>query len=317
MIIVTGGAGFIGSNLVRRLNQAGREDLIVVDDLSDGSKFRNIAECLIEDYLDKDEFRQIIENGKNSLGKADVVFHQGACSDTTESDGRFMLDNNYRYSKQLLHYCLQDRIPFIYASSAAVYGVGDKFIEQTACEKPINVYAYSKLLFDNYVRRVLKRAESQIVGLRYFNVYGPGEAHKGEMASVACHLNRQLLETGRLELFDASDGYAAGEQRRDFIHVDDAVSINLWFMQAPQQSGIFNVGTGMARSFNEVAEAVVSWHGRGELDYIPFPEKLRGSYQSFTMANLDQLHKAGCKHQCRTLEAGMKDYLDWLNKEAH
>jgi len=212
LIIVTGGAGFIGSNLVRRLNQAGREDLIVVDDLSDGSKFRNIADCIIEDYLDKDEFRQMLENGNNSLGKPDVVFHQGACSDTTASNGRFMLDNNYRYSKQLLHYCLQDKTPFIYASSAAVYGVGDKFIEQTACEKPINVYAYSKLLFDNYVRRIFKRVDSQIVGLRYFNVYGPGEAHKGEMASVAYHMNRQLLATGRVKLFDANDGYAAGEQ---------------------------------------------------------------------------------------------------------
>jgi ADP-L-glycero-D-manno-heptose 6-epimerase len=315
VIIVTGGAGFIGSNLVKALNQIGREDLIVVDDLSDGSKFRNIVDCTIADYLDKDEFRQMIESGNNSFGKLDMVFHQGACSDTTEWNGRKMLDNNYSYSKQLLHYCLQDKTPFIYASSAAVYGVGDEFSEQASSEKPINVYAYSKLLFDNYVRRVMKSVDSQIVGLRYFNVYGPGEAHKGKMASVAYHLNNQLLGNTRVKLFDASDGYAAGEQQRDFIYVDDAVAINLWFMQESQHSGIFNAGTGTPRSFNDVAKAVIDWHGCGEIDYIPFPEKLRGCYQSFTKADLTQLSSVGCKYQCLTLEAGMNDYLAWLNAD--
>lgn len=313
MIIVTGGAGFIGGNLVRALNMAGREDLIVVDDLSDGNKFRNIVDCAIEDYLDKDEFREIIERGNSSLGKIDVVFHQGACSDTTETDGRYMLDNNYSYSKQLLHYCLSDKTPFIYASSAAVYGIGGDFVEQRFSENPVNVYAYSKLLFDNYVRRIMVTAASQIVGLRYFNVYGPGEAHKGTMASVAYHLNSQLLESARVRLFDGSDGYLPGEQQRDFIHVDDAVAINLWFMQSPQQSGIFNVGTGTSRSFNDVANAVIDWHGRGEIDYIAFPETLKLSYQSYTKANLTNLRSVGCEHQCLALEAGMNDYLLWLN----
>lgn len=313
MIIVTGGAGFIGSNLVKALNATGREDLIVVDDLSDGNKFRNIVDCAIEDYLDKDEFRKMMEAGNSSLGKIDVVFHQGACSDTTESNGRYMLDNNYRYSKQLLHYCLSDKTPFIYASSAAVYGIGGEFVEHTSSESPINVYAYSKLLFDNYVRRIMGRADSQIVGLRYFNVYGPGEIHKGTMASVAYHLNNQLLENARVRLFDGSDGYAPGEQQRDFIHVDDAVAINLWFMQASQISGIFNVGTGVSRPFNDVAKAVINWHGRGEIDYIAFPDKLKLSYQSFTKANLTNLHSVGCEHQCFSLEAGMNNYLAWLN----
>jgi ADP-L-glycero-D-manno-heptose 6-epimerase len=312
VIIITGGAGFIGSNLVRALNMAGREDLIVVDDMSDGNKFRNIVDSVIEDYLDIDEFRKVMESNIE-LGNIDVIFHQGACSDTTEQDGRFMMDNNYRYSKQLLHYSLQRKIPFIYASSAAVYGTGNKFIEQVSYEKPINVYAYSKLLFDNYVRRIIKNGDSQVVGLRYFNVYGPGESHKGAMASVAYHLNNQLLESGKLSLFEGNEGYEPGEQQRDFIHVDDAVAINLWFMLEAQHSGIFNVGTGTARSFNDVAKSVIQWHKKGTINYIEFPEKLKGSYQSFTKANLKHLRKVGCDHHCKTLEAGMNDYLNWLN----
>ncbi len=313
MIIITGGAGFIGSNLVKALNETGREDLIVVDDMSDGSKFHNIVDCEIADYLDKDEFRSIIERDKNSLGKIDVVFHQGACSDTTEWDGRFMMDNNYRYSKELLHYCLQDKTPLIYASSAAVYGVGVEFTEQASSENPINIYAYSKLLFDNYVRRISKKTESQIIGLRYFNAYGPREAHKVSMSSVAYQFNKQLLATSKVKLFDAHEDYAAGEQLRDFIHVDDVAAINLWFMRQPQLSGIFNVGTGVTHSFNDVANLVLKWHGHGEIEYIPFPEKLRGRYQSFTKADLTHLKNAGCDHHFKSLETGMEDYLTWLN----
>jgi len=314
VIIVTGGAGFIGSNLVRALNHAGREDLIVVDDMSDGNKFTNIADCVISDYLDKDEFRKIVQSN-DGLGKIDVIFHQGACSDTTELDGRFMLDNNYSYSKQILHFCLQKKTPFIYASSAAVYGTGDEFIEEESHENPINLYAYSKLLFDNYVRRALSSATTQIIGLRYFNAYGPGEAHKGHMASVAYHLNNQLSVESSVKLFKGSGGYAAGEQQRDFIHVDDVVAINLWFMQQQEHSGIFNIGTGISRSFNDVAQTVIDWYGRGEIRYIDFPDKLAGSYQSFTKANLSRLRGVGCDHVCKTLEAGMRDYLDWLNSD--
>ena len=314
MIIVTGGAGFIGSNLVRALNISGRKDLVVVDDLSDGHKFQNMADCSISDYFDKDEFAQIIESGKRKFDKIDAVFHLGACSDTTEWDGRMMLDNNYRYSKEVLHFCMQNKIPLIYASSAAVYGVGDTFTESSECENPINVYAYSKLLFDNYVRRVMGKAESQIVGLRYFNVYGRGEAHKGEMASVAYQFNKQILENSKVKLFEGISGYSDGEQLRDFIYVDDVVAISRWFMSAPQVSGIFNVGTGDPHTFNDMAKTVIDWHGHGEIEYISFPEKLRNNYQSFTKANLARLRSIGCDYKCNSLESGMKEYLGWLNK---
>lgn len=314
MIIITGGCGFIGSNLVKALNASGREDLIVVDEMSDGNKFSNIAEYKIEDYLDIDEFRKLVKN-KKKLKNIEIIFHQGACSNTREQDGRYMMDNNYEYSKEVLQYCLKSNTPLVYASSAAVYGRNDGFIEDAACESPINVYAYSKLLFDQYVRRVAKNVSSQIVGLRYFNVYGPGEAHKGSMASVAYQLNNQMLKNSVVKLFVGSGGYSAGEQKRDFIHIDDVAAVNLWFMERPEQSGIFNVGTGVSRSFNDVATSIVNWHQKGKLEYVDFPEGLENNYQSFTQANLDRLRGAGCDHAFKTLEDGMKSYLACLNKD--
>src|SRR6185312_1350763 len=239
MIIVTGGAGFIGSNIVKELNRRGRTDILVVDDLTDGTKFKNLADCEIADYLDKDDFIAQItaERERKLIAPIEVIFHQGACSTTTEWDGRFMLRNNYEYSKSLLHYCLQRSIPFIYASSAAVYGGGTIFKEQREHEAPLNVYGYSKFLFDQYVRRVFPTAKSQIVGLRYFNVYGPRESHKGSMASVAFHLNNQIPKEGVARLFQGCDGYGDGEQQRDFVYVGDAVNVNLWFWQNPTKSG--------------------------------------------------------------------------------
>lgn len=314
MIIITGGCGFIGSNLVKALNASGREDLIVVDEMSDGNKFSNIAEYKIEDYLDKDEFRKLVKN-KKELKNIEIIFHQGACSNTREQDGRYMMDNNYEYSKEVLQYCLKSNTPLVYASSAAVYGRNDGFSEDAACENPINVYAYSKLLFDQYVRRVAKNVSSQVVGLRYFNVYGPGEAHKGAMTSVAYQLNNQMLKNSVVKLFVGSGGYSAGEQKRDFIHIDDVSAINLWFMESPEQSGIFNVGTGVSRSFNDVATSIVNWHQKGKLEYVDFPEGLENNYQSFTQANLDRLRGAGCEHVFKTLEDGMKSYLACLNKD--
>jgi len=316
MIIVTGGAGFIGSNLVKALNASGHNDIVVVDDMTDGKKYQNIVDCVIEDYLDKDEFRRFIDSGCQVLQDAEIVFHQGACSETTLRDGRFMLENNYSYSKLLFEFCQQNNIPFIYASSAAVYGTARDFAEQHQCEAPINIYGYSKYLFDEYVRRRLKQLRCQTVGLRYFNVYGPNEQHKGQMASVAYHLNRQLLETGKICLFEGSDGYTAGEQRRDFIHVDDVVAANIWFMQHPDASGIFNIGTGNSRSFNELARAVIAWHGRGAIEYIPFPDGLRQCYQSFTEADIAALRDAGYAHEFYTLEQGINRYLDYLNSHA-
>ncbi len=313
MIIVTGGAGFIGSNIVKALNEAGREDILVVDDLSEGVKFRNLVDCEIADYLDKDDFLEAVREDRGFGAPVEAVFHEGACSATTEWDGRYMMRNNYAYSKELLHYCLRRGAAFLYASSASVYGGGRVFREAREHEAPLNVYGYSKFQFDQYVRRILPTARSQIVGFRYFNVYGPRESHKGTMASVAWHFNRQLLEGDTVRLFEGTDGYADGEQRRDFIHVDDAVDVNLWFWRHPDKSGIFNVGTGRSQTFNDVARAVIAWHGRGRIEYIPFPEHLRGRYQSFTEADISALRAAGYDRPFLSVEEGVPRYLDWLN----
>lgn len=313
MIIVTGGAGFIGSNLVRSLNARGYEDILVVDDLTDGVKFRNLVDCEIADYLDWRDFRAALNAGRGI--PAEAVFHQGACSDTTEWDGRYMMDVNFAFSKELLEYSLGRRIPLLYASSAAVYGDGQAgFREHPDCESPLNVYGYSKLLFDRYVRRHLPAADSQVVGFRYFNVYGPGEAHKGAMASVAFHVHNQIAAGGDARLFEGSDGYGPGEQRRDFVYVDDVVDVNLWFWENPQVSGIFNVGTGASQTFNDVARAVIDWHGRGDIHYVPFPEHLRGRYQSYTEADLSALRTAGYDRPFRAVEQGVAAYLDRLGQ---
>jgi len=313
MIIVTGGAGFIGSNLVLGLNSIGRDDILVVDDLTDGTKFRNLVDCRIMDYLDREQISTALANKKSFREKIDVVFHQGACSTTTEWDGRYMMQNNYEYSKQLLHYCLENSIPLIYASSGSVYGINEKFREVEENESPVNVYGYSKYLFDSYVRKFARNAGSQIVGLRYFNVYGPRESHKQSMASVAYHFNQQLLSKGKVKLFRGSGRHADGEQRRDFIHVDDVVAVNLWFFQQSGPHGIYNVGTGKSRSFNEIARAVIKWHGKGNIEYIDFPENLKNSYQSFTEADISSLRNAGFQQEFITLEEGINKYLNWLN----
>ena len=317
LIVVTGGAGFIGSNLVRGLNAAGHENILVVDDLSDGRKFRNLADCNIHDYMDRSEFRRLLPGKSGVFPRGDIqaVFHQGACSDTMEWDGNYMLDNNYSYSRDVLEFCLARAVPFIYASSAAVYGASLQFAEARANECPINMYGYSKMLFDHHVRRRLDGITSQVAGLRYFNVYGPREQHKGTMASVAYHLNAQLLSSGVLKLFRGSGGYADGEQRRDFISVDDVVRVNLWLMQNPGVSGIYNVGTGKSRSFNEMARAVIDWHGNGRIEYIDMPGALRASYQSFTEADIGALRGAGYRGQFTPLEAGIGSYLEWLNAD--
>ena len=249
MIIVTGGAGFIGSNLVKALNQAGRKDIVVVDDLTDGTKFVNLVDLDIADYIDKDEFIARIVSGDHfeEWGGISAILHQGACSATTEWNGKFVMDVNYEYSKDLLHYCLEYGVQFIYASSAATYGGrNDNFIEERRFEQPLNVYGYSKFLFDEYVRRILPETDLQIVGLKYFNVYGPREQHKGSMASVAFHLNNQVL--------------------------------------------------------------------KGEIEYIPFPEHLKGRYQSFTQADLTKLRATGCDVKFRTVAEGVAEYMAWLNK---
>jgi ADP-L-glycero-D-manno-heptose 6-epimerase len=323
-IVVTGAAGFIGSNLVKALNAAGEADIVAVDNLQKSEKFRNIVDCQLADYIDKSDFLSLIRAGK--APRAKVVFHQGACSDTMETDGRYMMENNYRYSVELLRWCQQLKIPLIYASSAAVYGQGPDFVENPAGERPLNVYGYSKVLFDQVVRKQLASLAAPVVGLRYFNVYGPREAHKGRMASVAFHQFGQFQDNGRVSLFEGSHGYANGEQRRDFIHVDDVVAVNLHFLNRPA-SGVFNLGTGRAQPFNDVALAVVNAmraHAgdetvtlqqavdQGLIEYVPFPPALKGKYQAYTQADLTALRATGCAHTFQTVEAGAARYVRWL-----
>lgn len=308
MIVVTGGAGFIGSNIVKGLNDLGIKDILVVDDLTDGTKFTNLVDLDIADYMDKDEFISAIVSGEDL--DIDAVFHQGACSSTTEWDGKFMMENNYNYSKDLLHYCIDYSIPFLYASSAATYGGrSDHFIEDRSFEKPLNVYGYSKFLFDQYVRERLPDVESQICGFRYFNVYGPREGHKGSMASVAFHLNTQINKGESPKLFEGSDQF-----KRDFIYVEDVVAVNLWFWKN-KISGIFNCGTGRAESFQAVADAVLAYHQKGEMTYIPFPDHLKGRYQSFTQADLTLFRATNCPIEFQTVAEGTTKYMQWLNQK--
>jgi ADP-L-glycero-D-manno-heptose 6-epimerase len=318
--IVTGAAGFIGSRLVEGLNRRGIGEIIAVDNLAHGEKFRNLAGCEIADYLDQQEFLSRLVDFEGSV---EAVFHQGACSDTMESDGRYMLDNNYAYSRRLLEWCQEEEVPLLYASSASVYGAGPEYREERACERPLNVYAYSKFLFDQGVRAMLRRSRAQVVGLRYFNVYGPNESHKGRMASVAWHAYRQLLAEGKVKLFVGCDGYRDGEQRRDFIHVDDCVAVNLWFLERRSVSGIFNCGTGRAQTFNRLAMAVINAvHGtqltlhdavaKGLIEYVPFPPQLQGKYQSFTEADLAKLRAAGYPGEFMDVEKGVAAYVQHL-----
>jgi len=322
-IVVTGAAGFIGSNLVRALNAAGHDNIIAVDDLGKDDKFRNLVDCDVVDYLEKDEFLARLRSGELD-DEIEAVLHQGACSDTLESDARYMLANNYRYSVELLAHCQDNDVPMIYASSASVYGAGHVFAEKPENEAPLNVYGYSKLLFDQHVRRVLPDRTAQIAGFRYFNVYGPREQHKGRMASVVHHFVRQFRADGRVRLFEGSGGYTAGEQRRDFVSVDDVVRVNLDFLSHPSRSGIFNVGTGRARSFNDVAAAVINalrggtpqsvadLVSAGAIAYVPFPADLAGKYQSFTEADLTRLRGAGCGAPMLSIEEGVARYVESL-----
>ncbi|RLA07990.1 MAG: ADP-glyceromanno-heptose 6-epimerase [Gammaproteobacteria bacterium] len=316
MIVVTGGVGFIGSNLVKALNKKNQNDILVVDDLTDGTKVINLADCDIADYQDKNLFIQNIKN--NSLPKnITAIVHLGACSSTIEWDGHFIMNNNYEYSKTLFHYAVDNNIQFIYASSASVYGAGDKFAEKREHEKPINMYAYSKFLFDVYVRNFWQKygKNSQVVGLRYFNVYGPREQHKGDMSSVAYKLNSQIPKTGVAKLFKGTDGYKNGEQLRDFVYVGDTVNVKLWLLENPAISGIFNVGTGVAQSFKDVANAVIDYHKTGKIEYIDFPKHLIGYYQSYTQADILSLKKAGYDKNFKNVQQGVLEYLTLLNKK--
>ncbi|AJG18345.1 ADP-glyceromanno-heptose 6-epimerase [Cupriavidus basilensis] len=324
-IIVTGAAGFIGSNLVKGLNERGEDNVVAVDNLTRADKFHNLVDCEIRDYLDKSEFIERFKRGE--FGKVRAVFHEGACSDTMETDGRYMMENNFRYTQALMDACLEQGTQFLYASSAATYGASQVFKEERQYEKPLNVYGYSKFLFDQVVRRKLPCALSQIVGFRYFNVYGPREAHKGRMASVAFHNFNQFRADGTVKLFGEYGGYAPGGHTRDFVSVEDVVKVNLFFLEHPDKSGIFNLGTGRAQPFNDIAATVVNTlreaDGRPQLtldemvqeglvEYIKFPDALRGKYQCYTQSDVSRLRGAGYKDAFYTVEEGVSRYCRWL-----
>ena len=329
--IVTGAAGFIGANLVKALNERGVSKIIAVDNLAKAEKFKNLVDCDIADYIDKQDFIARIQAGHFD-GDVEAIFHEGACSDTMETDGRYMMENNYRYSSILLDWCLDQDVQFLYASSAATYGASSVFKEERQHEAPLNVYGYSKFLFDQIVRqRLAKAPSSQIVGFRYFNVYGPREQHKGRMASVAFHNFNQYRAEGKVKLFAGSHGYVDGGQMRDFVYVEDVAKVNLFFLDHPEQSGIFNLGSGRAQSFNEVAVAAVNGCRRhnglepqalaelqqsGQVEYIAFPEALKGKYQAYTQADLGALRAAGYSAPMATVEEGVSRYIDWLQAHA-
>lgn len=317
MIIVTGGFGMIGSNLIAALNLRGINEILVVDHLKNGRKVINLADLNIVDYVDRNDFFDLIHK-QYDFGNVEAVFHLGACSSTTEWDGQYIMHNNFEFSKALLHWCQDNQVQFIYASSASVYGMGvNGFREERFCEHPINMYAYSKFQFDQYVRSLWNDLESQVVGFRYFNVYGPREAHKGKMSSTPYHFNNQIISSGLVSLFEGTEGYLNGEQQRDFVYVKDCVDVNLWFFEHGSKAGIFNVGTGCARTFNSVAKAVLDWHRQrglsGHIQYIPFPDHLKGFYQNYTRADLNSLRSAGYERKFQSIENGISAYLDWLN----
>jgi len=329
-LVVTGAAGFIGANIIKGLNARGIDDIIAVDDLTQGDKFRNLADLRIADYVDADLFYDVFAEG--GFGKVEAVFHEGACSDTMEADGKYMMNNNYTLSCGLFNACRQRGTRLLYASSAATYGGSDTFRESPEFEKPLNVYGYSKLLFDQWMRRQLgndfERAAHQVAGFRYFNVYGPREQHKGRMASVAFHQFNQFRAEGHVRLFGEYGGYGPGQQLRDFVFVDDVVAVNLWFLDHPEARGIFNLGTGTAQPFNDVALAVVntirdsaapldlpSAVAQGLIEYVPFPDALRGKYQCYTQADLSALRAVGCEHVFAGVATGVSRYMTRLSED--
>jgi ADP-L-glycero-D-manno-heptose 6-epimerase len=324
--IVTGACGFVGSNIVKALNERGITNIVAVDNLARADKFKNIVDREIAEYVDKNDFLEVVDSGELG-GDIDAIFHQGACSDTMETDGRYMMENNYRYSLSLLDYCVEEGVPLIYASSASVYGAGKTFREDRSFESPLNIYGYSKFLFDQAVRARIDSVESQIVGFRYFNVYGPRESQKGRMASTAFHFFNQYRAAGKVKLFEGNDGYGNGEQSRDFVSVEDVVKVNMFFLDHPEVSGIFNLGTGRSQPFNDMAVATVNairkyenkpaldlaaMKAQGIIEYIPFPDALKGKYQSFTQADVSLLREGGYTDEFLSVEEGVARYVPWL-----
>jgi ADP-L-glycero-D-manno-heptose 6-epimerase len=327
MLIVTGGAGFIGSNLVHELNAHGITDILVVDNFANVKKFPNLHGARFVDYMDKREFRRAIAEHALGVGKVEAILHQGACSNTLEDDGVYMMDNNFQYTKEVLAFAMLEGTPLVFASTAAVYGLSGAghFTPTLENERPLNIYGFSKLAFDHYFRNqvALGRVPITAVGLRYFNVYGPREQHKGRMASVIHHFSKQMKETGKVRLFAGTGGYGDGEQRRDFVYVRDLARLNMFFAgigpYAPKDGegrkvyrGVVNAGSGMSRTFNDVARALMAVHGAAEIEYIPFPADLEGRYQHFTEADLTGLRELGCELAPTELEEGIVETYETL-----
>lgn len=313
MIVVTGGAGFIGSNIVKALNDEGYNDILIVDDLGKCDKYKNLIGLDFYDYIHCDDFFKFITDNEFDENDIEVIFHEGACSDTMEYDVNYMMKTNYEYSKALMNFCIDNEIDFIYASSASTYGGGQNgFTERENCENALNPYAFSKLLFDRYVRKNLDEIESKIIGLRYFNVFGPQEFHKGRMASIAYQMYNQIKNTGVIKLFKGTDGYADGEQLRDFIYVKDVVKVNLWCMENDLENGIYNCGTGQANTFNAAAKAMIDAMGFGKIEYTAFPDELRGKYQSYTQADMRKLISAGYPGKFTPLNTAVREYVQFL-----
>lgn len=306
MIVVTGAAGFIGSNIVLELNKRGFNDVLAVDALNGPTQHRSLNRANISDLADPEMFLANLDK----LGKVECIFHNGACSDTTATDGRFVMRNNYEFTKTLLEWCRRHGVRCIYASSASVYGNGEQgFREEREAEYPLNLYAYSKFLLDQWVRAHRSTFSSQVVGLRYFNVYGPQENHKARMASVVWHFHQQILRDNKISLFAGSDGFL-----RDFVFIKDIVNINMHFFDHPQFSGLFNAGTGIARSFLDIANIMAARHAGATIEFTPFPEDLRGRYQTFTQADLTALRATGYAQAPTSLEDGVNAYAEVLEK---
>lgn len=313
--IVTGGAGFIGSNIVAALNERGDDDVVVVDILAKDEKWKNLVGLRFSDYWEADDFRFKLQH--DALGEVDTVFHMGACSATTETNASYLADNNYRFTRELCEWCLQHGTRFIYASSGATYGdgaLGYSDDDETTCKlRPLNMYGYSKHLFDLWALR--QGVTDRIAGLKFFNVYGPREDHKGDMRSVVHKSFGQIREAGAVKLFKSyKPDYRDGEQVRDFVYVRDAVSVCLWLHDHQRASGIFNVGTGKARTWLDLANAVFAAMGLPpRIEFIDMPEALRGKYQYRTCADIGRLQAAGYREPFATLEEGVRDYVQgWL-----
>lgn len=321
MLLVTGGAGFIGSNVVAALNDAGRGDVVVCDLLGSGGKWRNLAKRQLVDIVPPAELLDWLKGRK-----LDAVIHLGAISETTATDGDLVIDTNFRFSMRLLDWCTASAVPLIYASSAATYGDGAEGFDDDASLlalkklRPMNLYGWSKQLFDLAVAGRVARGERlppQWAGLKFFNVFGPNEYHKGTMMSVLARRFDDVKAGRVVQLFKSHrDGIADGDQRRDFIYVDDVVRVILWLLATPAVSGLFNVGTGKARSFRELMLAAYAALGtRPNIDYVDMPEQIRGSYQYFTESKVDRLHRAGYNGGFTTLEDAVKAYVgDYLDR---